>query len=296
VAAAERNQEHMLRQLPGSQVHQVPIFALDNAVIGGRKAVAVLNQIPLAGCTDVFVDVSALSIGVAFPIVRHLLERVQYEGMASLNVHLIVSDDPAADAAILSTACPTASTVHGFKGGLGLDSNSRAARLWLPQLSAKHRVALERIHLAVQPHAVCPILPFPASDPRLPDELVEYYGTEFQNPWQVDARDIIYADEKSPLDLYRTILRIDDARHRVFAQVGGSLVILSPLGSKALAIGALMAALDRDFTVMYVESIGYAVDFARIATADGSQQADIVHVWLHGEAYASKANTEVIGE
>jgi hypothetical protein len=56
---------------------------------------------------------------------------------------------------------------------------------------------------------------------------------------------------------------------------------------------ALMAALDRDFTVMYVESIGYDVDFDRIANVGESRQTEIVHVWLHGEAYASETSTEV---
>ena len=57
-----------------------------------------------------------------------------------------------------------------------------------------------------------------------------------------------------------------------------------------------MAALERDFTVMYVESIGYAVDFARIDAAQTRQPSDIVHVWLHGEAYASMGATEVKGQ
>ena len=81
---------------------------------------------------------------------------------------------------------------------------------------------------------------------------IEEYGELFENlsdpmsvSWNVDTRDIVYAHEKSPLDLYRAVLSIDDARRRVFAETGGSQLILSPLGSKAVAIGLLLAALER---------------------------------------------------
>jgi hypothetical protein len=155
-------------------------------------------------------------------------------------------------------------SLHSFQGRLGLESTADAAKLWLPQLGPGRREVLRLVHELVRPHAVCPILPFPATHPRAPDALIEEYGdlfesvsAPFESAWHVDARDLVYADEKSPLDLYRTILRIDDARKRVFEQTGGSLVILSPLGSKALSLGMFMAAVERDFAVVSVESIGY---------------------------------------
>src|SRR5205823_12099122 len=133
--------------------------------------------------------------------------------------------------------------------------------------------------------------PFPSSNPRLPDELLEEYTEELQPEiWNVDARDLVFADEQSPVDLYRTILRIDDARARVFAEVGGSQIVLSPLGSKALSLGALMASLERDFTILHVEAIGYTLDAAR---ADSVTVPDeLVHIWLHGDAYGNQQGKE----
>jgi hypothetical protein len=120
----------------------------------------------------------------------------------------------------------------------------------------------------------------------LADELIEQYSSEFDSTWGVDTRNLVYADEKKPLDLYRTLLRIDDARKPVFAGTGGSMIILSPVGSKVLAIGALMAALERDFPVANVEAIAYSVDFNKI-DAGRSESGEVVHVWLYGEAYAA---------
>ena len=209
-------------------------------------------------------------------------------------LHVLVVDAPSTDHAIRSIPGDLPAAIHGFRGGWGLDSRSRAATLWMPQLSKGKQAILRQIYQVLrnaQPDTVvCPILPFPSSNPRLPDELLEEYAEELQpggsiTSWQVDARDLVYADEKSPVDLYRTILRIDDGRRRVFEQVGGSQTILSPLGSKALSLGALMAALERDFTVMYVEAIGYTVDFALLDARAHEPQGELVHLWLHGDAY-----------
>lgn len=290
VARAKENEQALLGLLPDSAVQRLDVFAADNAVVGGRTAVRLVDGISLDGLTDIFVDFSALSIGVAFPIVRHLLGRVERTGQ---NLHLVIADEPKTDAAIFAAEADLADAVHGFKGGWGLDDNSRAAVLWMPQLAAGKKTVLERIRQRVQPHAFCPILPFPAANPRLPDELIEHYGDEFESTWRVDARDVVYASERGSLDLYRTILRLDDSRKRVFAEIGGSQIVLSPVGSKALAVGALMAALERDFTIMYVEALGYSVDLANLDKARAAQPTELVHVWLHGEAYPSPARKEV---
>ena len=107
---------------------------------------------------------------------------------------------------------------------------------------------------------------------------------ELESTWSVDSGSIIFADENDPLGLYRTILRIDDERRLAFAALGGSLLILSPLGSKMLAIGALMAALDRDLPVYYVEARGYDVDW-NSAGSVGPEAPSIRHVWLAGDVY-----------
>jgi hypothetical protein len=302
VRRAERNCEQLRARLSAAQVHSIEVFAADNAVVGGRNAVAVVNEVPLEGTTDLFVDVSALSIGVAFPLIRHLLRCVETSSAGGVcNLHVVVIDEPSTDGAIRSVSCDRPSPTHGLRGKWGLTRWPAPATLWMPQLSRAKQTVLGQIFQVLrneQPDpVVCPILPFPSSDPRLADELLEEYEEELRpDNWNVDARDLVFADEQSPVDLYRTILRIDQARSRVFAEVGGSQIVLSPLGSKTLSLGALMAALERDFTVMYVESIGYDVDFARMEAARPHQPSDIVHVWLHGDAYASVAGTEGPGE
>lgn len=283
VRLAEGNVARLAALFPRHEIARVPIFARDGAVIGGREIARALQGYDPDEVSDVVIDLSALSVGVAFPAVRQFFERVRLRG-GTTSVHVTVTDQPMIDREIAAVPSDRVEPVHGFRGGYGLDANASASKLWLPQLTHTRREALEKIRSTINPDDICPILPFPASDPRLADGLVEHYGALFESAWEVDSRNLVYADERNPVDLYRSILGIDDARSRVFAGVGGSMLVLSPLGSKALAVGSLLAAMDRDFPVVYMEAIGYNVDFTRL-DQQRAAAGEVIHVWLCGEAY-----------
>jgi len=283
VSSANENDRRLREMYPQAEVERFEIFdAVDNAPIGGRRVIAVLqNHLSLDGLSDLVIDCSALSVGVCFSITKYYYKLA---GDRTLNIHLLVVDDPATDGAIETTHCGQPNSPHGFQGSWRLDEWSNAAKLWIPQLGQGKLSVLELVHQFVAPHAVCPILPFPSSAPRFADRLIEEYGALFESTWQVDSRDLVYAHEKSPVDLYRTILRIDDGRSRVFAKMGGSQVILSPVGSKALSLGTLMAALERDFAVVLVESLVYNANPSVLAV-QAAPRGELVHIWLHGDAY-----------
>lgn len=290
--AAEANVDRLQQLVPKGTVLPVQIFSADNAVIGGIEIAKQISQLDLAEFTDVVVDVSALSLGISFPIVA-VLRNLLGERSQKPNLHVMVVNEPLTDIEIRATAGEQVSTIHGFKGSFGLDESKGAAKLWLPLLFRKQQSLFDKIHSFVKPDETCPVLPFPATNPRLPDELIEFYGESIESRWEVDPRNLVYADERRPLDFYRTILRIDDARRRVFTEVCGSMTILTPIGSKVLAIGAMLAAIEREFPVIYIESVDYDVDLEKLGSSreiDG----EIVHVWLSGEAYASISDTKGI--
>ena len=279
---AEANAKIILAEVVGRQMESIDIFDSNNAVVGGRNVVSVVNRQDLGGVTDVIVDVSALSTGISFPIIRYFVERIG-RSKGAANLHVFAVHNPRLDDQIRSVDSDFPGFVHGFKGRSTLDDTADAARLWLPLLATERRAALERLYRFIEPHDTCPILPFPARDPRIGDVLAkEYLTNEIETPWSVDSRNIVYADEGDPLDLYRTILRLDDLRKQVFAETGGSMLVLSPLGSKLMALGALMAALERNLPVAYLESIGYELE-AKVPVEIG--QPNLVHLWLEGDVY-----------
>ena len=283
---ADQNIAHLRTAIPNCHFESIEIFdKVDNAVVGAKRLISWIapRMVNIGSVTDIVLDLSALSIGVSFPLVRYVYETFGRQANGP-NVHLFVAEDPNLDSGIIPEHTDQPMYVPGFQGDAGLDQQSGATRLWIPQLVRNRREALRRIHDFVRAEETCPILPFPARNLRSGDELLEHFIKEIVDVWEVDPRNYIYAAEREPLDLYRTLLRLDDARRRVYQAHGGSLLVLSPIGSRALAMGALLAALERNFPIAYLESIGYALP-------DSPGPADlrswpIVHIWLTGDAYA----------
>jgi hypothetical protein len=263
----------------------ITVFGTDNSVTGGRAAALAISKVGLDGITDVVVDLSALSIGVSFPIIRWLLETAVAD-RPEINIHIFVAHQPDLDARIRAIPSDIPVPVHGFNGRMSLSAGSqRQAKLWLPQLATGRTATLRRIHDAVVPDEVCVVLPFPANDARAGDALLIEMLESGGIPWEMDSRSIVYADESDPLDLYRTIMRLHALREPVFAETGGSTLILSPVGSKVMALGALLAALERDLPVIYLEDFGYEfVAGAQVPTAT----PELMHVWLEGDPYTFK--------
>lgn len=279
---ADMHERRLLTALPNALVEAVAMFdETDMAVIGGRRAAAIAANANLDGITDIVVDISAMSVGTSFPLVAALIERVRPLGC---NLHAVVVSDPVLDEAIRPQPTESVTAVHGFRGELGLDHTAEAARLWLPQLASGRRGLLDRVFREIAPHDICPIVPFPAQHPRAGDELIDEYRPDLVGAWEIDTRNIIYAAEDDPLDVYRTILDLDDARQMVFDGHGGSLCILTPVGSKVLALGVLMAALERNFPVRHVEAVGFAAQSVLLDNYS-PDRAVFAHVWLSGDPY-----------
>lgn len=281
IKRAESNTGDLHKAVANCELITIEIFGDDHAVVGGRNVVNALNAQTLDKITDVVIDISALSVGISYPAICYFVKQFGYRSNP-YNLHIFVTHDSIIDAKIKPVSSDFPSYVHGFKGDLTLDEASGAAKLWLPQLSSGCRSALDKLYNFISPDDICPIVPFPAANPRIADELFEEYLPELESAWSVDAHNIVYANESDPLDLYRTILSLHDLRNPVFEEYGGSRLILSPFGSKVMALGALMAALERNLPVAYIEAEDYSLVSLPKAPLEDT---NLIHVWLEGNAY-----------
>jgi hypothetical protein len=219
VARAEANVARLRELVPANSVHSVNIFdPQDGAVVGAKRLIRDLkptlfrDELP----TDIVLDLSALSIGISFPLVRFVYE-AHGRAKTAVNIHLLVAEDAALDSRIETEHTDQPMYVPGFAGDAPLDQLSQSTRLWVPQLVQGRREALRRIHDFVDADETCPILPFPSKNLRRGDELLEHFVSEIVDAWDVDPRNYIYAAEREPLDLYRSLVRLDDARTKVYA-------------------------------------------------------------------------------
>lgn len=270
-----------------SRFERVEIFGEDGAPVGGSRIAALFSELEIDGSiTDIVLDMSALSIGIGFPIAKLLLG--DCEQVAGRAFHILIVSNPELDDRISSEPAERAMPVKGFSGLGSLPQTLEAAKIWIPQLAKGRRAALTNISLAVGDcYKICPVLPFPARNPRRADALISEYENELVNEWQVDPRDIVYVSERNPLDSYRTISTLKQRYDRTVEGTYEPHMILSPIGSKVMAAGALMAAIEHDLAVHYVETARYEFD----GSTRGCQDPDylMVHLLLSGPAYGDYA-------
>lgn len=283
LARADANEAALCQIVPDACVESIEVFGDDGAAVGGPRIAALLNSIPIQDdVTDVVLDLSALSIGIGFPAAKILL--ADCEEVVTRAFHLLIVSNPELDDCILSEPAENAMSVKGFSGTGHLDGTLETARIWLPQLAEGRKRALTSIGTAVRDcYKICPVLPFPARDPRRADTLIGEFENELVNEWQVDPRDLVYVSEWNPLDSYRSISLLKQRYDRTVEGIFDPHMILSPVGSKVMAAGALMAAIEHDLTVQYIETVRYELNGEQPQEAIDNDQ--MVHVLLSGPAY-----------
>lgn len=287
---AQANEDALCQAFTGHEVLHIDVFDDDHAVVGGQRAVTEIrrrlrDENGLDGVTDVIVDMSAMSIGISFPIVGLLYQLLDRTDAANLHV-VAATGGPEVETAIVAEHAENYQHPWGFKGKR-LQGDS-PVRLWIPQLANPKRRAFSILFEELAPRETCPVFPFPSRHPRGVEMLLDQFGRELVDDWRVDTRHMLFAAEDDPLDLYRTLSRIHMARQEVYQRAGQSAeTVLSPIGSKALAIGALLVALEHDLPVAYVEARRFEPPPAGFT--DSVDGARFVHVWVLGEVYAHMA-------
>lgn len=283
VAAADQNADKLRELVQGCQIARVDIFGNDNAPIAGARIASVIRSHSIAAeTTDIVLDMTALSIGVAFPAARLLLDYCEKRGIA---FHIMIASNPELDDAIASEPGDRPMAVRGFAGADQSDAALEIARIWVPQLAKGRTAALTDIGRSIgETYKICPVVPFPARDPRRADALIAEYETQLVDEWQVDPRDLVYVSESNPLDCYRTLSTLTKRYSDAVDQIFVPSIILSPVGSRVMAAGALMAAIEHDLPVQYIETVRYDFDPAKPTVAPTT---DIrVHLLLSGPSYS----------
>lgn len=241
------------------EVKDVAILADDGAPVGGRNAcLQVQDWLQAKNYTDVVVDATGMSRCTSFPVVKLLYELSR---QSDLRVHLLIADSCASGGQITSVSNDRGDWIHGFRADSELDDKAASLKLWVVQLSEKSGAALETMFQELgTPEEVCPVLPFPASDPRRADALLFEHRGYWQQDWMETPMSFIRAHESDPMDVYRSIGRLHDARRNALMGPGlMSQTILSPVGRRLPGIGMLLAALSYELPIFYLETVGYHV-------------------------------------
>lgn len=279
---ADQNRECLQALLSTKSVRfeSIAIVADDTATVAGRRATAVCAPLMKSGYSDIVIDASSMSRGVCFPVVKQAYEmRNRQNGPGA---HVVTAGRNHSVVQATSMSSDTPQYVHGFHSDMETDDVHGAIKLWIPQLSEGAVASLGRIHRALNPEESCPILPFPAANPRRGDLLLQEFQEQILTEWDVNLLDVIYAHESDPTDVCDTITRIHSSRAEAFlsSTTRPPRTVLSPSGSRIGSVGMLLAALRLDLPIMYEESIGYTCALTSVPKLTDTPPDHLWHIWL----------------
>ena len=235
------------------------------------------------------VDISSLPSSVFFPMIKAVLlegdDANSAPGFPS-EVQIVACENPKMDAAILETGVAGASVVGGFRDLLPLDSDAVGTRVWAPVVGEKCGTALQAVHNLVRPAETCPVLPFPARNPRRADDLILEHQRELIDEFQVSPGNVIYADERNPFDLYRALSTLHQEYQDALGMLGPFTLALSSHSSKLLSVGVLLAAYERKLPIIAAPGTDYEIA-GEVDLVELSQNNELACIWLCGEPYAA---------
>ena len=232
--------DRCLRELVESRVVEVASIAYPEGVESRAAGLRMSRQIKSSGVIGeqdlVVVDVSGLPSSVYFPVIGGLLKASDDQRLQR-DIQVVVCENPELDRIILDEGVASPGPISGFRQGLNPDDTG-VTRVWVPMLGEHQELYIRSIFDFLDPREVCPVLPFPARNPRRGDDLLIELRSLIFDIIEVEPRNFIYTDERNPFDLYRGLCRLSDRYTKALGPLGNVTVVTSVHGSKVLSVGA----------------------------------------------------------
>ncbi|AZS44405.1 hypothetical protein BWL13_01993 [Microbacterium oleivorans] len=255
--------------------------AEDPATTGALMTRQLQESFNILAFDSVIIDISAFPSSLYFPLIRLFLQQskttAEQDPRFLGNLIVSVSEDPSTDDHIVPTGLAPASILSGFERMPEDDGT----RIWIPILGAGANEELDAVQRLIHPHEVCPVVPFPARDARRADDLILEHQTLLRTELTLDTRNILYASESNPFDLYRQLVELTRRYTRALSPLGEVTVIASEHASKTLSLGLLLAADEVPIVVVEVRPSGYMFESSNHDRLEPS----VSSLWLTGQPY-----------
>jgi hypothetical protein len=248
--------------------------------------------------SDVIVDISAMPRGIFIPLLNKLLDIFEKSSKGdshnAKNLHVVVTENSLLDSKIYDNGTAEEATyIHGFKV-LETVTTAEQKKIWLPILGEAQTDQFIKLKQSIEPVETCPILPFPSKNFRRGDNLIDEYQDFLFNDSDFEPKNIIYADESNPFQVYRLLTRTIDRYCDSFKLLNDCKIVISSLSSKLLTIGAFLAVYEakknkKNVGIKHVESLKHRL--AEEITPDTLENIllhnNLVEIWLSGDPYES---------
>ena len=253
----------------------------------------------VSGYTDVVLDVSSLPRISYLTILLSLLAKLIPDGKApqrvsanGVTLHVLVGEDPHLDSRI-SSEDPENDLVliPGYAEALQSEARQEDHLVWMPLLGENRVPQVQKVESSIPAWAeICPVLPHPSRDPRRGDQLLLEYAGSLIGRREIPFSNILYVHEANPFEAYRQLLEAMQRYQKTMAVVGGCRLVVTPLSSKLITIGAALACFEMkhcakddrsSVAIPYAEPKRYVADVAELRAS----KPEISALILTGEAY-----------
>ena len=240
---------------------------------------------------EIIVDISAMPRMIALTIISTLLDYLDIHESKTgecINFHVLLSES--ADLDREARGKPNKSPVSYVSKFSSLTDGTAydARKIWFPILGENQESRLDNLFTAIKPDEICPVIPFPSQSARRGDKLIIDYHELLFETFLVEPRNIIYASEYNPFAVYKKIFSTIDNYNNALKRLGECQVYVSPLSSKLLSVGALLACYDyreklssgvnKRIFIPMVESTSYGELLQRDV-----ESSKLCSMWLRGD-------------
>jgi hypothetical protein len=261
----------------------------------------VLEEVP--GKTDIILDVSSLPRATYLALLTTILHKLVpdkhiREGAAhplhaeGVNFQVLVAEDARLDGQIRAEdPSNDLLNIPGFFTAWQAESVQDWPLVWFPVLGEGRVNQLLRIGSSIPSEAeVCPVVPHPSKDPRHADRLLMEYREALFDSRRTPTSNILHAHESQPFEAYRQLLGAMKRYQDSMTILGGCRLVMTPLGSKLLTLGAGLACFEMrpsDLESKYGVAIPHAEPRRYVVAADRLRESkpEVSVLLLTGEAY-----------
>jgi hypothetical protein len=249
--------------------------------------------------SDIVLDVSTLPRVAYLALLTGILQKLIPNKKApnplaanGVNFQVLVAEDAALDGKIRSEDPDNDLVlIPGFSSALHAESVQDWPLVWFPVLGENRMNQLQKVMESIPNNAeICPVLPQPSSDLRRADRLLVEYKSPLFDARQTPIANVLYAHESHPFEAYRQMLGAMNRYRESMGVLGGCRLVVTPLGSKLITLGAGLACFEIRPTEVS-ENFGIAIPFAQPTRYDvpiealSSSKAEISTLLLTGDAY-----------
>ena len=290
--AIDQNRDHLNTLFTSrGAVTELSITLRDESkrFVGAEEASTAVQRLGVGDYDDVVIDVSATPRTIVLTILSQLLyvvDRLRNDNGKVVNLHVISVENPTIDESIEQVGIDEAPTMlPHFVAEIDAEASAAQPRIWFPILGERRVDRFRKLNDYIRPNEICPVLPSPCVNPRRGDQLIDEYREVLFDALRVDPRNIIYASETNPFECYRQLEQSIRAYRSTLDILGGCKAFVSPLSSRLLSVGALLACYElREILpvgIAYVETHNY-----NLQPIEDNRTANVIHsLWIAGEAY-----------